>query len=237
MDSGNKNVKCSGIGTHLVHSGEIEDESFKAVVTPIFRATTYKLNEDVYNLIKKYAKTEDPESSINDEELKELRYKIFYTRDASPNVAVIQRKMAILEGCDDSVATSSGMGAISSTILSLIKGKKYIVSTPHLYGVTYSFIFNELKEMFGIEVIPLEVFLSKKWKKEIEGNAIAAIYVESLSNPFLIIPPLEELKEVRDCLCPEVPIIIDNTFLTPVNFRPFSIFDPEKDIVLYSATK
>lgn len=237
MDSGDRNLKQNGIGTHLLHSGEIEDESFKAVVTPIYRATTYKLNEGIYGLIKKYAKTEDPESSINEGELKELRYKIFYTRDANPNVIVLQRKIAILEGCDDSVATSSGMGAISSTILSLIKGKKYIVSTPHLYGVTYSFIFNELKEMFGIEVIPLEVFLSRQWKEKIKGNVIAAIYVESLSNPFLLIPPLEELKEVRDHLCPEVPIIIDNTFLTPVNFRPFTVLDPKKDIVLYSATK
>ena len=223
--------------TYLLHAGEIEDESFKSVGSPIYRSTTYRLNKEVYTLIKKYAKTEDPKLSINDEELKELRYKIFYTRDANPNVAAVQRKMALLEGCDDSVAASSGMGAISSTILSLIKGKKYIVSTPHLYGVTYSFIFHELKEMFGIEVIPLEVFLSKKWKKKIGGDETAAIYVESLSNPFLIIPPLEELREVRDHLCPEVPIIVDNTFLTPINFRSFTILDPAKDIVLYSATK
>ena len=237
MYSINKNVTAWRIGTHLLHTGEIEDESFRAVVSPIYRSTTYKLGEDVYSLIKKYAKTEDPESSISDVELKELRYKVFYARDANPNAIVLQRKMAILEGCDDGVATSSGMGAISSTILSLIKGKKYIVSTPHLYGVTYSFIFHELKEMFGIEVIPLEVFLSKKWKKKIRGDETAAIYVESLSNPFLIIPPLDELREVRDDLCPEVPIIVDNTFLTPINFRPFIILDPAKDLVLYSATK
>lgn len=237
MGSGKKNLKQNGIGTHLLHSGEIEDESFKAVVTPIYRATTYKLNEEVYDLIKKYAKTEDPGSSLNDKKLKELRYKIFYTRDANPNVAVVQRKMAMLEGCDDSVATSSGMGAISSTLLSLVRGKRYIVSTPHLYGVAYSFIFKELKEMFGIEVVPLELFLSKQWKKKIQEDEIMAVYVESLSNPFLLIPPLDELKEVRDHLCPEVPIIIDNTFLTPVNFRLFTVIDPKKDIVLYSVTK
>jgi cystathionine beta-lyase/cystathionine gamma-synthase len=61
--------------------------------------------------------------------------------------------------------------------------------------------------------------------------------VESLSNPFLILPPLDDIKAVRDKLCPEVPIVIDNTFLTPVNFIPFTILDPARDLVLYSATK
>jgi cystathionine beta-lyase/cystathionine gamma-synthase len=61
--------------------------------------------------------------------------------------------------------------------------------------------------------------------------------METLSNPFLVIPPLDEIKRVRDELCPDVPIIVDNTFLTPVNFRPFALLDPEKDIVLYSVTK
>jgi methionine-gamma-lyase len=233
----NKNVTAWRISTHLLHTGEIEDESFRAVVSPIYRSTTYKLGEDVYALIKKYAKTEDPESSISDVELKELRYKVFYARDANPNAIALQRKMAILEGCDDGVATSSGMGAITSVILSLIKGKKYIVSTPHLYGVSYSFIFNEIKEMFGVEVIPLKDFLSTQWKNKIEDNEILAVYVESFSNPFLVIPPLDEIRGIRDRLCPNVPIIVDNTFLTPVNFRPFTILDPAKDLVLYSATK
>ena len=233
----NRDLKKTGIGTKLVHSGEIEDESFKAAVTPIYRATTYTADEELYSLIKKHGKTEDPDIEMTDEELKALRYKIFYARGANPNVAAVQRKMAILEGCDDAVAASSGMGAISSTFLSFIKGKKYIVSTPHLYGVAYSFIFNEMKEMFGMKVIPIEVFLSKEWVKKTDGQEIAAIYVETLSNPFLVIPPLDEIMRVRDELCPETPIVVDNTFLTPVNFMPFTLLDPTKDLVLHSVTK
>jgi len=233
----NRDLKKTGIGTKLVHSGEIEDESFKAAVTPIYRATTYTADEELYSLIKKHGKTEDPDIEMTDEELKALRYKIFYARGANPNVAAVQRKMAILEGCDDAVAASSGMGAISSTFLSFIKGKKYIVSTPHLYGVAYSFIFNEMKEMFGTKVIPIEVFLSKEWVKKTDGQEIAAIYVETLSNPFLVIPPLDEIMRVRDELCPETPIVVDNTFLTPVNFMPFTLLDPTKDLVLHSVTK
>ena len=137
----NQELKRIGIGTKLVHSGEIEDESFKAAVTPIYRATTYTSDEELYSLIKKHGKTESPNVEMTDDELKAFRYKIFYTRGANPNVAADQKKMALLEGGDDAGAASSGMGAISSTLLSLIKGKKYIVSSPHLYGVTYSFIF------------------------------------------------------------------------------------------------
>ncbi len=233
----NEDVTKTGIGTKLVHSGEIEDESFKAAVTPIYRATTYASDEVLYSLIKKHSKTEDPNVEMADEELKAFRYKIFYARSASPNIAVVQRKMAILEGCDDAVAASSGMGAISSTLLSLIKGKKYIVSTPHLYGVTYSFIYNEMREMFGMKAFPIEAFLSREWVKKVDGREIAAIYIETLSNPFLVIPPLDEIMRVRDELCPETPIVVDNTFLTPVNFMPFTLLDPARDLVLHSVTK
>jgi len=233
----NQDLKRIGIGTKLVHSGEIEDESFKAAVTPIYRATTYTSDEELYSLIKKHGKTEGPNVEMTDDELRAFRYKIFYTRGANPNVASVQKKMAVLEECEDAVAASSGMGAISSTLLSLIKGKKYIVSSPHLYGVTYSFIFKEMREMFGMEVIPIEVFLSKEWVKKMKGHEMAAIYCETLSNPFLVIPPLDEIMRVRDELCPETPIIVDNTFLTPVNFMPFTLLDPTKDLVLYSVTK
>ena len=236
MTSREKKPKKDRIGTPLVHSGEMK-EAFGSVVTPIYRATTYDLTDDIYPLTKKYGKTEDPSVEIDDRELKQLRYHMFYARDANPNVAVVQRKMAMIEGCEDAVATSSGMGGISSTILSLIKGKKYIVSTPHLYGTAYSFIFGEMREMLGIKVVSLEDFISKKWIHKIKGDDMAAIYVETLSNPFLVIPPLDDLRGVRDELCPEVPIVVDNTFLTPVNFRPFSLLDPARDMVLSSVTK
>ncbi len=88
----------TGMGTKLVHSGEIEDESFRAAVTPIYRATTYTLDEKIYSLIKKHGKTEDLNVEMTDEELKALRYKIFYTRDGNPNVAAVQRKMPSWKG-------------------------------------------------------------------------------------------------------------------------------------------
>jgi cystathionine beta-lyase/cystathionine gamma-synthase len=103
--------------------------------------------------------------------------------------------------------------------------------------MAYTFIFSEMREMFGVKVISLEDFISKKWANQIRGDDIAAIYMETLSNPFLVIPPLDEIKEVRDELCPAVPIVVDNTFLTPANFRPFSLLDPARDIALYSVTK
>jgi len=90
--------------------------------------------------------------------------------------------------------------------------------------------------MFGTEVIPIEVFLSKEWGKKTNGR-IAAIYVETLSNPFLVTAPLDEIMRVRDELCPETPIVVDNTFLTPVNFMPFTLLDPTRDLVLYSVAK
>lgn len=224
------------IDTKLLHAGRME-ESLNSITTPVYRTSTYKLSEDVYSLIKRYAGTEDPDVKISESELQELRGKFFYIRNSNPNSVVVQRKMAAIEGCDDCVTASSGMGAISATILSVVKGKKYIVSTPHLYGAAYSFIFDELRKMFGITAIALEEFLSREWLGSIKEQEIAAVYAETLSNPFLHIAPLDEIRRVRDEYCPDTPIIVDNTFLTPVNVRLFDILDPGRDIVLYSATK
>ncbi len=226
-----------GWGTKLIHAGRNEEESLQPVVTPIYRSTAYKLSDKVYRAIKKYSQTEGRGKRASEKDVQELRYRTFYTRDANPNVAVVQRKMAALEGCEDAVATSSGMGAIATALLSAIKGKKYLVSTPHIYGGSFSFIYHELKEMFDLEIISLDDFLVGKWKKSIAGHEIAGVYVESLSSPFLLIPPLEAIGELRDAWFPEMPIIVDNTFLTPVNFKPFSVLDQKRDLVLYSATK
>jgi cystathionine beta-lyase/cystathionine gamma-synthase len=224
------------IATKLLHAGEIE-ESLNSIITPVYRTSTYKLNEDVYSLIKRHAGTENPERKISESELLELRRKFFYVRSSNPNSVVVQRKMAMIEGCDDCVTAASGMGAISATILSVIEGKRYIVSTPHLYGAAFSLIFEELRKMFGITVIQLEEFLSGKWMGSVKDREIAAVYVETLSNPFLRIAPLDEIIKVRNECCRDVPVIVDNTFLTPMNIRLFDVMDPGRDIVLYSATK
>jgi cystathionine beta-lyase/cystathionine gamma-synthase len=224
-------------GTKLVHAGAEEQETAQPAVTPIYRATTYRMSPDIYRGIRKYSQTKVSGTQASQLEVRKLRNSFFYARDANPNVAVVQRKMAALEGCQDGVATSSGMGAITSTILSVVKGKKYIVSTPHLYGSSFFFLFKELREMFGIKIIRLKDFLSKRWQHKIDGEDVAAVYVESLSNPLLVFAPLDEIRNVRDELCPMTPIIVDNTLLTPINLKVFRVLDPKRDVALYSATK
>ncbi|KPL17269.1 MAG: hypothetical protein AMJ92_11945 [candidate division Zixibacteria bacterium SM23_81] len=224
-------------GTKLVHAGAEEQGNVQPAVTPIYRATTYGMSLDLYRGTRKYYQTKGSGTKASELELRKLRSSFFYARYANPNVAVLQRKMAALEGCEDGVATSSGMGAITSTILSVVKGKKYIVTSPHLYGSSFYLLFHELREMFGIEVLLLEDFLSKGWPDKIDGKDIAAVYVESLSNPLLVFAPLDEIRDVRDELCPMTPIIVDNTLLTPINLEVFRVLKPKRDVVLYSATK
>ena len=255
----------SHLATQLLHAGELTDETFRPVATPIYRATTYGLTDEIYRLVKKVNRTEDPAGEVNDADVQALRDQVFYARDSNPNVAVVERKMAALEGCQAAVAAASGMGAIAATLLSLVRGKKYIVSTPHLYGAAHTFIYHELAAMFGLRVIDLADFLGcekgvgrvfprpngrsksrgiKTLRREktlptpfFRPDDLAAIYVESLSNPFLLLAPLGDLVAVRDAVCPDVPIVVDNTFLTPANFRPFTVLDPRRDVVVYSATK
>jgi cystathionine beta-lyase/cystathionine gamma-synthase len=258
------------LDTQAVHAGELPDETFRPVATPIYRATTYGLDERTYALVKKVSRTEDPHGVVTEADLDAMRGRIYYARDASPNTAVVERKMAAMEGCAAAVAAASGMGAITAALLSLIQGKRSIVSTPHVYGGAYAFIYHELPRMFGIQVIDLDEFLSWRSrgsnkrtvpaspkhpsrKRGSDPNettsrgqtpfspkgrqSIAAIYLETLSNPFLLLGPLDEVVAARDACCPGVPIVADNTFLTPANFRPFSVLDPARDLVCYSGTK
>lgn len=153
-----------------------------------------------------------------------------YTRSSNPTVRVAERKLAELEDAEDGVAFSSGMAAISTTILSLASVGDHIVSIQDIYGGTYH-LFTKVLSRLGIEVSFVKTTDVSGVKEAIRNNT-KAVFVESPTNPLLKIVDLSEIAMVAKEK--DVTTIIDSTFATPYNQQPVKF---GFDLVIHSGTK
>jgi len=200
--------------TKSVHSGQYDDPSTNALGTPIFQCSTFYLNESSYKAIE--------EGRGRDE--------MIYTRYGNPSQWSVQEKLSALENAESSIVFSSGMAAISSTLLAMLDKGSHIVSSRDIYGGTYNFLYEDL-DRYGMSV----TFVSPTNIEEIEAaiqEDTKVLYFEALTNPLLKITPIEELVKLGAKY--NLRVIIDNTFLTPYNLKPL---DLGVDIVVNSATK
>jgi cystathionine beta-lyase/cystathionine gamma-synthase len=154
----------------------------------------------------------------------------FYTRDGNPSVASVEKKLAALEGSEDAVLFSSGMGAISSAFLAHLKPGDHVVATEDLYGGALK-LFQEILDPIGVTstLVPTQPRprLEEAIRKETRW-----LYVESPTNPLVKIVDLEfvgELARRRG-----LSAVIDGTFASPVLQKPLAL---GFDLVLHSATK
>lgn len=154
-----------------------------------------------------------------------------YTRITNPTNSALEEKISLLEGGVGSLALSSGQSAITLSILNICNPGDHIISTSSLYGGTYS-LFKKTFKKFSINVsfvdqdAPLEELI-----KEIKPNT-KAIYAETIGNPSLQILDFEKFSKLSKKA--DVPLIIDNTFASPLLFRPL---EHGANIVIHSATK
>lgn len=154
-----------------------------------------------------------------------------YTRVGNPTVDVLEKRIAALHGAAAAVAFSSGMAAITNTLLGVTVGGGRILTTYSLYGGTVD-SFKKVFPKYGVEFDWSENFAKpEKLEKEIKEDT-KAIYVESISNP---ITELYDIQALADLAHKHgIPLIVDNTFATPYLLNPIEY---GADIVLYSATK
>lgn len=201
-----------GLSTISVHSGGRNYQG--SLTTPLFQTSTYLLTPRAYQAIE--------EGRPRDEWV--------YTRWGNQNQLSVAEKVAKLEGGEDGLVFSSGMAAISSLLLTLLKEGDHLLTTKNLYGGTYNFITKELPQR-DIEVSFTDQRDSGKIKEDVRPNT-KVIFFESLSNPLLKLVSLPEIglwaKKRR------INLVIDNTFTTPMNLRPL---DWGADIVAHSCTK
>jgi methionine-gamma-lyase len=153
-----------------------------------------------------------------------------YSRMKHPNNDAVASVLADIEGAEAGVVFSSGMAAIVTSIISVVKAGDHIISSPVLYGGVRDYLENEIKR-FGVEVSFVDFSDPENIKNAVKSNT-KLIYTESISNPLIEVPDLEAVAKVaheNNAL-----FFIDNTFGSPIVINPIKF---GADVVLYSATK
>jgi cystathionine beta-lyase/cystathionine gamma-synthase len=194
------------IETRVIHSGTMPPGMEGAVVMPVFQTAMFRDRPGV------------------DEEPRYIRY------SNTPNHRYLHGKLAELLGAEDAFVTGSGMAAISSALLSVLGTGDRVLVQRSLYGGTYGFVTRQLPR-WGIDAALIDADDPDSWADHLTDRT-RAIYLESISNPTMRVAALEEAVDfAREH---GLVSMVDNTFATPVNFRPLEIgFDLE----LHSATK
>lgn len=148
----------------------------------------------------------------------------------TPNHKALHQTIAQLENTEAALVTSSGMAAISMTLLSLLQAGDHILVQSQLYGGTHDFLFKDLPAL-GITCDQIDLSDPSSWEAARQERT-RCIYIESISNPLMEIAPLTEVAQFAKEQ--GLVSIIDNTFASPINLRPI---EWGIDLCLHSATK
>jgi O-acetylhomoserine (thiol)-lyase len=200
--------------TIAIHGGYEADPTTKAVAVPIYQTVAYAFD------------TADHGAALFNLEVEGYRY----TRISNPTTAVLEERVAALEGGVEALSTSSGQAALYYSVLNLARPGANIVSVPQLYGTTHT-LFAHILPQQGMAVR----FAASDSADAIEAlidDETQAVFCESVGNPAGNICDLAALAEVAHRH--GVPLIVDNTVATPILLRPF---DHGADVVVHSLTK
>jgi len=195
------------IDTKLVHAGEPDPLIMGAVSMPIFQSTMFE-----YSGEKNY-------------------HDLMYIRlNNTPNHVALHEKLSALENAEAALVMASGMAAISTTLLSILSTGDHLLSQDCLYGGTHDFVTKDFRS-FGISYDFIDGNDPESWKRNLRSNT-KAIYVETMTNPTIQVADHKAVVEFAKAN--NLVAIIDNTFASPINFRP-----PEHgfDLSLHSCTK
>jgi cystathionine beta-lyase/cystathionine gamma-synthase len=199
--------KFTALDTNVVHAGRPTPNVEGAVVTPIFQSSNYLMGK---------------ETAYGD-----VRY---IRLSNSPNHQVLHARLAVLEGTEAALVTSSGMSAITSTLLAFLHSGDHVIAHESLYGGMQSWFEHDAPRL-GIRCTRIDAKRSDGWEQALRPET-KVVYVESITNPLMEVLDLEAI--VAFARRHRLTSIIDNTFTSPVNFRPAKI---GFDIVVHSATK
>ncbi|MBK8158278.1 MAG: PLP-dependent transferase [Rhodospirillaceae bacterium] len=199
--------------TIVLHAGHRRDSPTNSVAVPIYQTTSYQFDDsahaaDLFGL---------------------KRFGNIYTRIMNPTTAVLEERLAAIEGGVAALAVASGQAASAMAIQNIAKAGDNIVSSTDLYGGTWNLFANTLKQQ-GIEVRFVDPKDPEAFAKATDAKT-RAYYAETLPNPKLRVFPIKEVADIGRKL--GVPLIMDNT-AAPILCRPF---DHGAAIVVYSTTK
>ena len=202
------------INTKCLQSG-YDPKNGEPRVIPIVQSTTFKY-DSAATLGKLFDLEEDG---------------FFYTRLTNPTLSAVAAKIADLEGGVGAMLTSSGQAASMISVTNICHAGDHVVCAAAIYGGTFNLFNKSLREL-GID---FTFVLPDAYEEEIEAafkENTKAVFIESVSNPSLDVADIETYSRLAHAH--GVPLIVDNTFPTPINFRPF---EWGADIVTHSTTK
>ena len=209
-----ENLKEKGIETQAIHAGQAKNP-FGTLATPIYQTSTFVFDS-----------VEQGQARFMGEEEGYI-----YSRTKNPTVTVAEEKVAMLEKGEHAMATSSGMGAISSTLWTLLKAGDHVLADKTLYGCTFALLSHGLTK-FGVEVDFIDTADLEMVKEKLKPNT-RVVYLETPANPNLKITDIEEVAKIAHTNN-YAKVVVDNTFATPYNQNPLTL---GADIVVHSATK
>ncbi len=200
--------------TLALHGGHTPDSDTKSRAVPIYQTTSYVFDSaehgaNLFNL------------SVPGN---------IYTRIMNPTTAVLETRVAQLEGGIAGLAVASGQAAITLTLTTLLRGGDHIVAGNNLYGGTYTLLHHTLPRT-GIDTTFVDSTQPEAFRAAIRPNT-RAIYLEALGNPKLDVPEFDAIAAIAHAA--GIPLIVDNTLPSPYLVNPIA---HGADIVVHSATK
>ena len=206
--------KSFGFETRMLHAGHIPDAITGARAVPIYQTTSY-----VFDATDQAA------------QLFELKqYGNIYTRINNPTTAVLEERVASLEGGTGALATASGMAAQFTTLMTLLEPGDEVVASSHLYGGTYTQLEHTLKKL-SVKTHFVDPDDIDNWAAAINDKT-KLLYGETIGNPKGSILDINAVSDLAHSH--KIPLIMDNTFGSPYLCRPL---EHGADIVVHSATK
>ena len=197
-----------------LHGGKFHDKVIGSHATPIFQTSTF-IFDNADQGARRFAG-------------EEAGY--IYSRLGNPNLTELEEIIALLEGAEAGMATASGMAAVSTPLLTLLKKGDHIVASDTLYGCTFGFI-TEMLPKYGIDVTLVDGVDLEQMENAMKENT-KVVYLETPANPTLKVIDIREVSKIAHKFGAKV--IVDNTFMTPYLQRPIEL---GADIVVHSATK
>lgn len=202
------------IETKCLHEGYAPANG-EPLTLPIYQSTTYKY-ESTAQVAKLFDLTADGH---------------MYSRISNPTVAAVEEKIAALEGGVGALCTTSGQAATLISVMNILSNGDHLLCASTIYGGTINLFAVTLKR-FGIDVTFVDADASEEeLKKQLRPNT-KAVFAETIANPAIAVLDIEKMANVAHSH--GVPLIVDNTFATPILCRPFEF---GADIVLHSTTK
>jgi len=206
--------KYPGFDTLALHAGQSPDPATGSRAVPIYQTTSYVFRD-----------TEHAASLFNMERAGHV-----YSRISNPTVAVLEERIAALEGGVGAIATSSGQAALHLAVATLMGAGGHIVASNSLYGGSHNLLGYTLKR-FGINTSFIDPRDMDAWKKSIRPET-RLLFGETLGNPGLDVLDIPAVSAIAHEA--KVPLLVDATFTTPYLMKPF---DLGADLLYHSATK